>query len=167
MNGWHWFVGVFIVLCSGTVVFAQEADPSGNHSGSSTVSIQNEYVLVQAHLKKNTFRVESKQTDQPVVRHARLFEKMSSADVRPVAQSYAGRGTELQLTLKDGSTVDLRLFNGHPFLHVHASVHNPGNEPLVMEKLELMNLKVDIDGDPIMSYGTGGLRGPSEKKRTV
>ena len=128
------------------------------------VSMENSFMQVMVNPEDGRIAIKSRKTEQVSVVDARLFRKTASAKVAAISDPKWGAGSEILVEHEDGSRSSLRLFSGSPFLRIHTSVHNSAGEPLVVKSLEILDMNVSLDGQKLMSYGTGGLRDPSSKQ---
>jgi len=128
------------------------------------VTIENPYLSVTAKPDKNTFSVESKRGGGLIVPEARFAKPVEKAESNEVSSPGWGKGKKILLTHEDGSQTSICVFEKSPFLGLHASVRNPGEQPLAMKSLEVVDMDIRLGKKELMSYGTAGLANPSDAK---
>ena len=122
------------------------------------VSIKNPFLEVSFDSEKNDLVIKSAKTGTIVVSKAAFSLDVKSAGIEGVKDARLGKGEEIIVQHVDGSSTSIRLFDSCPFAHVHTSVNNPGKEPLDIDSLEILDMKLGLDGKKLMSYGTAGLK---------
>lgn len=133
-------------------------------SGADAV-IENQRFSVTVDPASNTFAIHDRGRGKSFVKAATLARPIASiAAVQDVGDPVWGSGREILIGHPGGWTTSLRLFRGHPFLHLHTTAHNEDKEPLVTAALDLLDFEVDL-GPPakeLKSFGTGFLNSLDE-----
>jgi len=123
--------------------------------------IENQRLRITVNRASNTFLMQHHDTGKDFVKAASLARPIASiAAVQDVGDPIWGPGREILINHSGGWTTSLRLFQDHPFLHLHTTTHNEDENPLVTASLELLEFEVDL-GRPIeklKSFGTGFLK---------
>jgi len=131
-------------------------------SAGGEVSIRNAFLDVRVDTERNLFDISSVKTGEAVVSGGSFSRKTRSAEARPIQDPTLGAGDEILVAHTDGSRTSIRLFKNSPFACARQSVHNPGTENLDLESVDLLDLKTGPLLQGCVSFGTGGLRAPSD-----
>lgn len=127
--------------------------------------IENGRLHVEVKAESGEFVIRERGSDREFVKAATLARPIASIDAaQDVTDAVWGSGREVRLRHPGGWTTSLRLFRGHPFLHVHTTTRNEDQEPLVTAALEVLDFEVDL-GRPLAelkSFGTGFLNSLEE-----
>jgi len=127
------------------------------------LSMENAFFTVTVNAENNSLMVKSKKTDLAAIADAQFCRKTKSAKTGDITDPIWGKGSEIRVEHEDGSRSSLRLFPDRPFLRVHTALHNAGEKPLVVKSLNVLNMEVRLGNQEMKSYGTGGLREPSQR----
>ncbi len=128
------------------------------------VTIENAHLSITAQPDKNAFSVQSKRGGGLFLPEAKFFKPVTGARSGAVTSPKWGEGEELLFTHDDGSLTSIRLFKNSPFLGLHTSVRNPGEQPLSMKSLDVLDMSIQLGEKTLKSYGTAGLKEPSDGK---
>jgi len=108
-------------------------------------AIENQRLRVEVDRANNTFTMHDRGTGKDFVKSATLARAVASiAAVQDVEDPVWGSGREILISHPGGWTTSLRLFRGHPFLHLHTTTHDEDEEPLVTAALQLLDFEVDL-----------------------
>ncbi len=122
--------------------------------------MENDFLRVVVDSVASTFQIEDRRTGRDFIRNAFFPHPVSEiSSATTVADPRWGQGKEILLRHTGGWTTRLTLFRGQPFLHVHTTVHNRGEQTIAESALQLLEFQIDLDRplDRLKSFGTGFL----------
>ncbi len=126
------------------------------------VTIENAHLQVTVKPAGSCFSVKSKAGDLVFVPEARFGRAVKTATAADATSPVWGNGREILVEHEDGSKTSIRLFKGTRFVGLHTAIHNPGKAPLKLKSLEVLDMCADAGHAEVRSFGTGGLKSPSD-----
>ena len=124
-------------------------------------SIETERLSVVVDVDSQRFGVADKALGREFIKRGTFTRPFQSVQVGSIADPIWGQGHELTIAHTDGWMTLIRLYDRHPFVHIHTVASNRTKEPVTISKLKLLEFEYDLDipFENVRTLGTGGLRG--------
>jgi hypothetical protein len=126
-------------------------------------SIENAFMDITINASANSFTVTSKKLGPDFITTGRFPRKIAKSNSSEFSDPTWGKGKRILVEHKDGSTSTIKLFARLPFLTLDTAIHNPAEKALTPASLQILDMKVNLVGQKLSSYGTGGLADPAKR----
>jgi len=130
----------------------------------SQLAIENKSLSVTYDDANGNFSVVEKASGPAFLKDGKLGGSAVKAKVEGVRDPVFGSGRSIALTLVDGSTASLELYEALPFVLVRGKRHNHGSVPLEISNAVTATFTIDL-GKPageLRTMGTAGLTAPDK-----